>query len=225
MMNLFKALSYKEWIKTRRVLGVLVVLALAALAYTFIDVTHSIRLDEAVNAWYGYLFLGKQLPAVILLFSPLAGLALSLVQFIPEMTNKRLKLTLHLPADETSIVSSMLLYGYLVLAVLFAFLILILVATLSLVLPREIIQSFLQTLLPWFVSGWIVYGFSAWICFEPQWKQRIFNLLIGLALLSILFVSQTSGAYLHFGWGLFVLLVASFVFPFYSAVRFKHGVL
>ena len=224
-MNLFKALSYKEWIKTRRTLGVLLVLSLAILAYVFIEVTHSIRLDEAVNTWYAYLFLGKQLPMVIMVFPLVAGLALSLVQFVPEMTNKRLKLTLHLPADETAIVASMLLYGYLSLVAMFALIAVVLIVILSFVLPFEIIEVFLSTLMPWLVSGLVVYGFSAWICFEPQWKQRVFNLILGLGLLSVLFVSPIPGAYLHFGWGLLVLLVASFIFPFYSAVRFKHGVL
>ena len=224
-MNLFKSLSYKEWIKTRRTLGVLFVLSLAVLAYVFIEVTHSIRLDEAVNVWYAYMFLGKPLPMAIMAFPLVAGLALSLVQFIPEMTNKRLKLTLHLPADETAIVSCMLLYGYFSLVALFAMIAVVMVIILSLILPLDIIKVFLSTLMPWFVSGLVVYGFAAWICFEPQWKQRIFNLIIGLGLLSVLFVSPIPGVYLHFGWGLLVLLVASFIFPFYSAVRFKHGVL
>ena len=224
-MNLFKALSYKEWIKTRRALGVLVVLSMAILAYVFIEVTHSIRLEEAVNIWYSYLYLGKQLPMVMMAFPLLAGLALSLVQFVPEMTNKRLKLTMHLPADETSIIASMLLYGYLILVALFIFMVIVLVVGMSFIVSNEITLLMLSQLLPWLVSGLMAYGFASWVCFEPQWKQRVLNLIIALGLMSVLFVSQIAGVYLEFGLEMFVLLIASFSFPFYSALRFKHGVL
>lgn len=224
-MNLFKALSYKEWIKTRKVIGVLLLVTLAVLAYSFIEVTHSIRLDDAVNVWYGFLFMDNGLPAVTIFFPLVAGLALALVQFVPEMTNKRLKLTLHLPAPESSIVSSMLLYGYMVLVALFTFSIVTYMVGLSMLFPSEIIQLLISRLIPSFVSGLVAYGLTAWICFEPQWKQRVLNLVVAGGLLSVLYVSQLSGVYMHFCIGLIVLLIASFVLPFYSVLRFKHGVL
>ena len=57
-MNLFRALSYKEWMKTRRLIGVMLLLMAAAVGYTYIDLTHAIRLNEAVNVWYGCIFQG-----------------------------------------------------------------------------------------------------------------------------------------------------------------------
>ena len=57
-MNLFRALSYKEWMKTRRLIGVMLLLMAVAVGYTYIDLTHEIRLNEAVNVWYGCLFQG-----------------------------------------------------------------------------------------------------------------------------------------------------------------------
>ena len=224
-MTLFKALSYKEWIKTRKVIGVLLILTLAELAYSFIEVTHSIRLDDAVNVWYGFLFMDNSLPTVTLGFPLIAGLALALVQFVPEMTNKRLKLTLHLPANESSIVAAMLLYGYLVLVGLFILSVVVFTIGLSFLFSSEITQLLLSKLLPSFVSGLVAYGFAAWICFEPQWKQRVLNLMVAVGLISVLFVTQLAGSYLHFGIGMVVLVIASFVFPFYSVLRFKHGVL
>lgn len=61
VMNLFRALSYKEWIKTRRLIGVMLLLMAAAVGYTYIDLTHEIRLNEAVNVWYGCLFRAHRL--------------------------------------------------------------------------------------------------------------------------------------------------------------------
>ena len=220
-MNLFKALSYKEWIKTRKVIGVLFTATIAVLAYSFIEVTHSIRLDEAVNEWYAFLFMDKSLPLITMILPLISGLALALVQFVPEMVNKRLKLTLHLPADETSIISSMLMYGYLVLVLMFALTIIVYVCGMSFIFPYEATYMMIARLTPSFVSGLAVYGFTAWVCFEPQWKQRVLNLLIAVGLISVLFVSQQSGVYLHFGLGLIVIFIASFAFPFFSVLRFN----
>ena len=110
-MNLFLALGYKEWMKTRRILGISALAFCMMLAYTFVEISHAIRLEEAVNVWYAYIF---QLASVAPLWKwlpSLVGLLVALSQFVPEMTNKRLKLTLHLPVSETVILVDMLLYG------------------------------------------------------------------------------------------------------------------
>ena len=224
-MNLFKALSYKEWIKTRKVIYVLVLLSVSTLFYSFVEVMHAIRLEDANQVWYSFLFLDFGLPAVAFYFPLIAGLALALVQFLPEMVNKRLKLTLHLPADEFAIIAAMLLYGYMVLITLFIFTIIVYVAGLSILFPTEITTMLLSRLLPAYIGGLSLYGFTAWVCFEPQWKQRLLNLFVSIGLLAVLFASSAWGTYLHFTIGLLVLVVAAFAFPFYSVLRFKHGVL
>ncbi len=224
-MNLFKALSYKEWIKTRKLIGVLILVSLGVLSYSFIEVTHLIRLNDANTVWFGFLYLDSSLPAITTFIPVLFGVALSLVQFVPEMVNKRLKLTLHLPARESSIVTAMLVYGYLVLFCLSLVTLLLYVVGFSMMFSCEVIGIILSQLIPAFVSGLVAYGLTAWICFEPQWKQRIYNLLVAIGFLAVFFISQKWGVYMHFGIGQLVLLAASFVFPFYSVLRFKHGVL
>ena len=223
-MNLFKALSYKEWIKTRRIISMLVLLTLCVLAYSFIEINHNIRLNDAVNEWYVYLFMDSSLPSVTQVLPLVSGVVLALVQFVPEMVNKRLKLTLHLPADEGAIVQSMLEYGYLVLVLLFLLTTAVYVVGLSFIFPFEITQMLLSRLIPAFVAGLASYGFTAWICFEPQWRQRVLNSFVAVGLLSVLFVSVQSAVYMHFGIGLLVLILASLTFPFFSVLRFKHGV-
>ena len=133
-MNLFRALSYKEWMKTRRLIGVMLLLMAVAVGYTYIDLTHEIRLNEAVNVWYGCLFQGTSVAPWMMYLLPLAGIALGVVQYVPEMTQKRLKLTLHLPAGETQIMASMLWYGFSVVLLLCLLLSLVLAAVVRLFL-------------------------------------------------------------------------------------------
>lgn len=223
-MNLFKALSYKEWVKTRKFVFVVLLLLAAVTVYAYIDVTYSIRVNEAVNVWYGFIFQGMAVSGLMMYLMPLSGIAMAIVQFVPEMTNKRLKLTLHLPASETRLVSAMLLFGYGVLLVLYLASMGLLSLLVGRILPAEVICMMVSQLLPWAMAGLAGYGFTVWICVEPSWKQRLFNMLISLGLLAVFFVSLYPGTYSGFVWGMMLILISSFVFPFYSCVRFKQGI-
>lgn len=223
-MNLLKALSYKEWMKTRKLVGGWILLLAAVSVYAYIDLTYTIRMNEAVNVWFGILFQGTSVSALLMYLLPLAGISLAIVQFVPEMTQKRFKLTLHLPASESRLVSSMLLFGYGVLGVLYLCCLVFLSLLVSRVLPFEGVSMMLSQVLPWTAAGLAGYGFTAWICIEPCWKQRAMNMLMAAGLLSVCFVSVYPGAYADFGWGMAGLVAASFVFPFYSCIRFKQGV-
>lgn len=224
MMNLLKALSYKEWMKTRKLVGGWILLLAAVSVYAYIDLTYTIRMNEAVNVWFGILFQGTSESALLMYLLPLAGISLAIVQFVPEMTQKRFKLTLHLPASESRLVSSMLLFGYGVLGVLYLCCLVFLSLLVSRVLSLEGVSMMLSQVLPWTAAGLAGYGFTAWICIEPCWKQRAMNMLMAAGLLSVCFVSVYPEAYAGFGWGMAVLVAASFVFPFYSCIRFKQGV-
>lgn len=83
-MNLLKALSYKEWMKTRKLVGGWILLLAAVSVYTYIDLTYTIRMNEAVNVWFGILFQGTSVSALLMYLLPLAGISLAIVQFVPE---------------------------------------------------------------------------------------------------------------------------------------------
>lgn len=223
-MNLFKALSYKEWIKTRKFVFVALVLSVVIIAYSYIDITYAIRIDGAVNVWYDCIFQGSSVSGIMMYFMPLSGIAMALVQFVPEMTNKRFKLTLHLPVGETNLVSCMLLYGYGVLSAIYVACMIFLSLVFTPILPVEVLCMMDMQLLPWALAGLAGYGFVVTVCVEPVWKQRICDALISLGLLSIFFISFYPGAYAEFGLEMFLIVASSFVFPFYSCMRFKQGV-
>lgn len=223
-MTLFCALSYKEWMKTRQILGVFALIFAVAVVYSIIDIRHDIRIDGADEVWYRYFFQGASVAPLFRWIPAVTGLIVALSQFVPEMTNKRLKLTLHLPASEQSIMACMLLYGVLCLVLLFVISELALALLAGIVLPWGIIWSMLQQHLPWLIAGIAAYGFAAWVCIEPQWKQRVCNVVIALVGLSVLFVSLTAGAYDHFGWGMLGVIIVSLLAPLYSCARFKDGI-
>jgi hypothetical protein len=130
---------------------------------------------------------------------------------------------LHLPLPESRIIATMLAYGLFALFILFLATSVILQTGLSLYYPPEIITAMNWKCAPWLLAGFAGYLFSAWICFEPVWKQRVFNALIATGLLILFHLEGPSGAYIPFLPWLAGLTLISFSFPFYSASRFKEG--
>ena len=219
-----KALFYKEWIKTRTIVFLAVALIAGFVAYTFINTAQMFRVSGAVNVWNNVITKDMSLLSGAMQWLPvLAGLMLALAQFVPEMTDKRLKLTLHLPLREGTTVSIMLAYGLLVLLAVFALTYGVLTAGFSAYYPCEMIAGMIWRSLPWFIAGLCAYLLAAWVCFEPVWRQRIFNALIGVCLCSFFFIAAPSRAYIPMLPWMIAFTVVCFAFPFYSASRFKDG--
>lgn len=221
---MLQSIFYKEWTKTKRAILLLVAVFAAIIVYAFINNSQVLRLEGAVVVWSSIITKDMPLlPSFIIWLPLLAGLLVGFAQYTPEMANKRLKLTLHLPIPENKILAAMLIYGVGVLSVMFLFVYLVLIIGMSLYYPSEVVCAMIWSSLPWFLGGLIGYLFVAWICIEPVWKQRIFNSLIAIAFLSFFYMSGKSGAYATFVPYLVVLMVLAFSFPFFSTARFKDG--
>ncbi|NDV67044.1 hypothetical protein [Bacteroides sp. 224] len=221
---MIQALFYKEWTKTKRITLLVAILLVALLIYTFISTAQMFRVGGAVSTLTNILLKDMPiLPPFLKWFPLLTGILIGLVQFIPEMTDKRMKLTLHLPLPETKILSAMLLYGLTTLLTLYVFMYAVLALGLQVYYPAEIIVSTTWQLLPWLLGGIISYLFAAWICFEPIWRYRIFNILGAVGALSWFYLDGKPGIYIYFVPCLMLLVIAAFYFPFYSAARFKDG--
>ena len=160
----------------------------------------------------------------LLEFIPLlVGILLALVQFVPEMHHKCLKLTLHLPYPQLRMINLMLLYGLVVLLICFAANYLLMTVYMQGVLAPELYSRILLTALPWYLAGFAAYLLISWICLEPTWKRRVLNLVISVLLLRIFFLAPAPEAYNAFlPWlAIYTLLTASL--SWLSIARFKAG--
>jgi hypothetical protein len=221
---MLQALFYKEWIKIRRIILLMALLMIALLVYAFINTGQSFRMGGSVQVWSNVILKDMPLlPSFIQWFPLLAGSLLGWTQFIPEMTDKRLKLTLHLPLPESKILSSMLLYGTIVSLSLFACMYLILAIGLQSYYADEMIVAMIWKMIPWLLGGMLGYYLTCWICLEPVWRQRVLNTLCAIGGLSLYYLNAKSGGYSPFLPYLLLLVVIGFIFPFYSTVRFKEG--
>jgi hypothetical protein len=220
---MYQAIFYKEWIKTRKLIALAIVVFLGFIAYTFISTAQMFRISGAVSIWEMVIMKDLPLLSYMKWLPLLAAVLLSLAQYVPEMYNKRLKLTLHLPLPESGILISMLFYGVMVLLLFYIISCMILLTGLRMWFPPEIVWASFYASAPWFLSGVAAYLLTTWICLEPVWKQRIISGLVAICCLSLFFIEAKSGGYHPFIPYLLGFSVLSLFFPFYSVVRFKDG--
>ncbi|MDR1666394.1 MAG: hypothetical protein LBS03_01685 [Bacteroidales bacterium] len=220
---MYTSLLYKEWIKSRRAIWLLLAVFAGVGAYLLLATAKQYQADA--TAYWEFIVQNSDIQTGRMKYLPLAaGILLAIVQLTPEMHNRRLKLTLHLPLDESKTLCTILGFGMTTLAVLFTVTVAALLAGLRVYLSPEMVFADFISLLPWMLGGMAAYLTAAWICLEPVWKQRILNLLPGTCWVSFFYTGALPGAYVPFLPWLVALIVAGFFFPFYSTARFKHGV-
>jgi hypothetical protein len=217
------ALFFKEWIKSRWALLLTALAFASVVAYSFMGISQELRLLGAGSVWEDILQKGSTHFGLLKFLPIAAGIVLALAQYVPEMTSKRLKLTLHLPLPETKIMLTMLLFGLLALVAMFGTFLLAIAVGLQAYFPSEITRWNLAQLHPWWWGGLAAYLLTAWVCLEPTWRQRIFNGVIAALLLSLFYFNAMPGAYSPMLPYLVALVVVSLSFSFYSLTRFKEG--
>ena len=220
---MIKAIFYKEWIKMRWFCLVAALFLAGFTAYALLRVQRVITFKGAAHIWE--VMLEKEVVFIdILQYLPvLLGVLLALVQFIPEMYHKCLKLTLHLPYPQLKMINLMLLYGLLTLVICFATNYILMFVYLQGILAPELYSRILLTALPWYIAGICAYLLIAWVCLEPTWKRRVLNLVISVLLLRVFFLSSDPEAYNGFLPWLTIYSLLTISFSWLSVLRFKAG--
>ena len=173
---MIKAIFYKEWIKIRRFYPVCAVIVLGFTLFSVFRVDRVADFRGVEHIWEVLLEKDSVLIEMLQYFPLLCGILLAIVQFVPEMIQKRLKLTLHLPFPQNRMILLMLLAGAVALLLLFSIQIIIIYSYFRHILVSELTSRILLTSAPWFIAGMTAYFCTAWICLEPTWKWRIAEL-------------------------------------------------
>lgn len=220
---MIQAIFYKEWIKTRWYLLPATLFLIGMTGYLMLRVSRAIALQGIEHLWV--VMVQKDAIFIDMLqFVPLiVGMLLAAVQFFPEMQRKCLKLTLHLPYSQKKMVMAMLAYGILVLAACFATSFVVMGIYLPQHFTSELVGRVLLSAAPWFLAGFAGYLLISWICLEPTWKRRVFNLIVAALIIRVYFLASGAEAYNAFlPWlAIYTLLLASL--SWISVVRFKEG--
>lgn len=220
---MWKAIVYKEWIKTRRYLFAALLLTAGFASYGLLRLYRAVELMGAGHIWEVMVTRNAVFIDPIKFVPLLAGLLLAVVQFVPEMQRKCLKLTLHLPVPALATLGAMLVFGLAALSVLFG----IGVAIVGLgplpVIARELAGNILCTALPWFLAGMAAYLLGAWVILEPTWRLRAVNILMSLLVLRLFFLGEVPHAYDGFLPLLALFTACTASLSWISVVRFMAG--
>lgn len=220
---MWKAVLYKEWIKTRWYLLLCVMLSCGFAGYAMLKLYRAISLMGAGHIWEAMVMRNAVFIDQTEYIPLIVGMLLAVVQFIPEMQRKSLKLTLHLPLPALATLGTMLAFGLGALAVVFGVNLTILHVCSSSVLAPELVANIASTAMPWYLSGVAAYLFGAWVILEPTWKLRIVGMLMAALLLRIFFLASVPRAFGGFLPVLALVTLLSASLAWLSVVRFMAG--
>lgn len=220
---MLRTIFYKEWIKTRWYFLIATVLSCCFAGYCVLNVSRIIQMQGATHLWEVMLQRDAIFIDLMTYVPLLTGLIFAVFQYIPEMQQSRLKLTLHLPYPQYRMITMMLLYGTLMLLTTFLLNLLIIGCYFHAVFAWELFARVILTALPWYVAGLLAYYMTAWICLEPTWKRRILGILVAAGVLRIFFMGQAPEAYNAFLPILFGYTIVVSLLSMWSVYRFKTG--
>lgn len=217
------AILLKEWIKLKRFWLLALLLNLCFTVYALLTLNRIVNFRGVSHLWE--ILLMKEVVFIdILQYLPLLTAVLAgITQFVPEMQQKRLKLTLHLPFPQRRMIMTMTGAGLVGIGIIFLWQYILLFVYLYPILAPELVNRILLTALPWFLAGITAYLFTVWICIEPTWKRRIINMLIVAGILRIFFLSDSPQAYDSMLLILILFIFCILYFPWLSVKRFTAG--
>lgn len=218
-----KALIFKEWVKTRKVFFICLAFAVCVTLYAVLMMKRLIELKGVEHLWLIMLLKDNTFIDIIKYVPMVVGLAVGVAQMAPEMAQKRLKLTLHLPYPQMKLVGLMLLTGLMELLVIYLVQGVIIAVFDSTVIPSELVSRIMLTTLPWFFAGFTAYLFVTAICLEGTWRRRVIMALLGIAVLMVYFLQPVPEAYNGMLFLLIVVTLLLSLLSFGSIDRFKEG--
>jgi hypothetical protein len=220
---MWKSVFYKEWLKTRWFVLAYILIGMLFFGYLFLMLKRSFAFNGGRNVWFGALFQGVQFFS-LLKFIPLAGgFLVAISQYLPEATDKRLKLTFHLPMPENRALLAMQVFGIASLLVSFTIFSGLFLAINLTYFPVQMAMVNLNTVFPWFLAGFAAYFLASLVIVEPGRTARFLYSIISFFFLSTYFVSATAGVYTEVNSVFAMLTILLSCGLMFSAYRFKKG--
>lgn len=220
---MIKAIINKEWYKTRKMFAISLIISLLAAIYAVLRIQRLIAMKGMDHLWMIALLKDNSFADIIRLVPLLAGIAISVAQMVPEMSQKRLKLTLHLPVDQTRLLMLMLGTGIAEILVITGVAVAVIGFYDSMVMPARLTVRIMLSVLPWVVAGFASYLLTCAICLEGSWRHRIILALAGAAFLLTMFLEPALEAYNSFLPMLIIVTVLLALLSAGSVIRFKEG--
>lgn len=217
---------YKEWLKTRWYALFILVVGAAVCTYLYMDVASSFKTTGAFDYTLRIMYSNPQANFYrsIMMYLPLvASLFVGLSQFLPEVIDKKIKLTLHLPLKHNTVLFMMQSFGVCLLTVIYLAVLTGFFITGLTFFPAEINVAFAVSLAPWFIGGYATYFMITMISMEPNILRQIIYSALTYFFVRLFYTGVLHGDTERLIIPLVLLTVVSGITLFYSINRFIKG--
>jgi hypothetical protein len=217
-----QSIFFKEYLKIRLSWLTLIILNALLMIYIYMETRQLFSMDHAEVVWYRVLHLG-QIHFSPLKYAPLiTGLLLACIQYLPEMSGERLRLTLHLPVSPHRLVMAHILVGLTALGLTIALNLIALSVITARFFPAEGVMTALLTVLPWCLAGVAAYLGVTLGLLEPSAKVKIFNLALTAGVANLFLYPADPGGYRPILLQLFLPLLLMIPAVLLPAYRFRY---
>lgn len=219
---MIRSIFQKEFYKIRWLMLLVILANTAVCLYVFINTRRLFVLDHPEIVWYRVLHLG-QINYGDFKFIPLfSGIIIAFIQYLPEMWQQRLRLSLHLPVSIKVLVFIHIWIG------LTAFCLAMLPNAVALIwmtanyFPPEALPTTLQTILPWFLAGIAAYLGGTLVLLEPNMRFKAFNMIVSAGVAGLYLQWAEPGQYANIIIQLILPLCLMVLAVLLPAYRFRY---
>ena len=219
---MLKAIFFKEYLKIRGPWLTLIALNGLLMAFIAVGTRRLFAMDHAEIVWYRVLHLG-QIHYGHLKYAPvLTGLLLACIQYLPEMTGERLRLSLHLPVSPHKLILAHVVVGLTAVGLIFGFDLFALAMITARYFPAEAVRTAILTVIPWVMAGTAAYLGVTLGLLEPGYRMKLFNLAATAGVIGLFLRTAEPGGYFHLLFYLalpVLLMIPAVLLPAY---RFRY---
>lgn len=188
---MFKSIFLKEWLKIKYPLFFLLIFSIIILSYFAFDLNFQFSTIEPESMmWYRFIHLEHKPHFILYYFYLFVGIIVATSQFLPEIIQKRLKLTLHLPLNIFKNIFLHLFIGIIFICLIITLFSIPLLRIISDYYPKEIVQVVFEDSLFFTLISLLTYIFISLLIME---QNRIKQLLKAVFTLLFLFYFSFKG--------------------------------
>ncbi len=190
---MISSILLKEWLKVKYFFIGVLALNIGVCLKIYFDIRGLILAEHPEMIWYEAIHLHNVFFKEIMFFPLVTGLILAAAQLVPEISRRRMRISLHLPLHRDWLLLLSVFTGLFFFLTVVGISAVLIYFTMRTWFPYEVSMTVLTTMGPWILAGILGYlGFTA-VLLEPFKTRKVF--------LAIIFSVIVSAMYMGIGYG------------------------
>ncbi len=219
---MISSILLKEWLKLKYLFAGVLVLNIGVCLKIYFDIRGLILSEHPEMIWYEAIHLHNVFFKDFMFFPLVTGLVLAAAQFVPEISRRRMRISLHLPLHRDLLMLLSVVTGLFFFMVAVGISVVLVYSTMRSWFPLEVSMTVLTTMGPWILAGILGYLGGMAVLLEPLKTRKVFLTIVFSVIISVMYMG------VGYGWmspamPYLVWLVPLFLFcVFNSGQRFQQ---